>query len=460
MFGVPLAWAQNVQEATRPTPPPAASSAWLTPSQDSPQEASAAGEIPYTEPLNPPGVLTGDRPPLVLSSDVELENVLSGSLQWTALFNDNVLATSSNRFRDVAHLIAPGISITQSRSRGRWSLAYKPGFTFNQRFDQLNQSAHTLNMDLSYRFSPHVTLRLRDGFDKTTNLFSGWFAAGSAPGFGLLEQPNQSVLTPLTERTGNTADAELTYQFSRDSLVGAGATHYFVDYGRPATAGLSNLIDTRSIATDGFYAHRFANKHWAGTSYSFQQLSFEGGHRTSIHRMLFLYALPMAGHATVTFWAGPEYASTDVAIPNISIRAGSTWSGAGGVAFSWQGQRAGVRTEYQRRINDGGGLAEAVTLQQANAELRYRLAARWTASTGIGYANNDPVNGNSNLVRQTEVLFAGAGIEHVVRQNLILSFHYRRDNQRYPDQGPAFPSIHRNEASFTLTYQFTRPLGR
>ncbi len=416
--------------------------------------------MPYSEPLNPPGVLTGDRPSLVLSSDLERQNIISGSLQWTALFNDNVLATSNNRFSDVAYLIAPGISITQSRSRGRWSLAYHPGFTFNQRFDQLNQSAHALNMDLSYRFSPHVTLRLRDSFDKTSNLFSGWFVSGSAPGFGLLQQPNQSVLTPLTERTGNTADAQLTYQFSPDSVIGAGATHYFVNYGRPATAGLSNLIDTRSIATDGFYAHRFGNKHWAGTSYSFQELDFEGGHRTVIHRMLFLYALPMAGHTTLTLWAGPEYASTDVTIPNISIRAGSTWSGAGGVSFNWQGQRAGVRTEYQRRINDGGGLAEAVTLQQADLELRYRLTARWTASAGIGYANNDPVNGNSNLVRQTEVLFAGAGIEHPVRQNFILSLHYRRDNQRYPDQGPAFPSIHRNEASFTLTYQFTRPLGR
>jgi hypothetical protein len=458
---VTLAWTQSEQPDQRPAP--ALVSPLLTPPSAT-QDAAGGAELPFSEPFSPPGIVTGDRPPLTFTSEAGRSNFFTGSLQVVAGYDDNALSVSSSRVSDLSYLMGPGIEVAQTRERWNWMLGYHPGFTINQRFNERNQSAHNLNLDATYRVTPHVALRLRDTFEKTTNLFSESLASPLASGFGSLQPGNRSVITPLAEQTGNASGVDLAYQFSAGSMVGAGGTYYFVNYGAVAgaTGPSAGLIDVRSLGTNGFYAHRFANKHLLGTTYNFERLNFDLGNRIEIHRVLLFYSLPFHTHMTLSLWAGPEYHTTQMATinPAILIAPGSRWSGAGGASYNWQGQRTSFRAEYTRAISDGGGLMQAVTLQQATADVRRQLAARWTTSIGISYANNNPLDSILSTTGKIRVLSANVGLDHPITENVILGVQYGRDQQQYTAATPLLGKVNRNRVFFSLSYLFTRPLGR
>jgi hypothetical protein len=445
LAAVALAWPQS-QLQERPAPPPAV----------------ADNLLPYSEPLSPPGVVTRDRAPLTFASEAERSNFLTGSLGVAAAFDDNIQPGYGTQMSDTSYLFAPGIDFGQTRGRWRSLFSYRPGFVVNHRFSERNQSSHNLNADFSYGLSPHVTIRLRDRFEKTTSLFSG-FSGANSPGFGSLPGANTSILTPLVERTGNTSGLDLAYQFSRDSMVGAGATYYFVNYGTPYTntEGSAFLIDSRSLSADGFYAHRLANRNWLGVTYGFQRLNFDGGSRTDVQRVLLFYSLPIRAHMDLSFWAGPERHVTYFGGTSpVTTGRESRWSNAAGAEFGWQGQRASLRAAYTRGISDGGGLTQSVRLQQGSAEARYKLAARWTGSVGVGYAVNDPLSSALLQVTKIQVLSANAGLGYQITNNLVLGMQYGRDRQEYPDAVPAIGVANRNRAMVSLSYSFTRPLGR
>jgi hypothetical protein len=449
-------WGQTGEVPDRQAPKPAVSGAFI----GGEQETGDVREFPYSEPLVPPGIVTGDRPSLTFSSEAA-RNFLTGSFQVASAFDDNALSNGSDHISNVSYLMAPGIELAQTRERWNWIFGYHPGFTINQRLSQQNQSAHNLNFDATRRLSPHVSLRLRDAFDKTTTLFSGAFADQFTPGLGSLQQPNQFLITPLAARTGNTSSADLAYRFGAGSMVGAGATYYFVNYRDVASSGgaPASLIDTQSLAADGYYAHRFANRHWVGAKYDFQRLTFDPGDRTNVERVLLFYSLPFHDQMSLELWAGPEYSNTFIS-GLTGIPSSSRWSASGGAAYSWQGQRTGVRAQFSRRTSDGGGLAQAVTLQQVSADFRYQLSARWTGSLGFSYADSDPLNRTTNSLGKIQALSGTAGLERRITDHFSLMAQYGRDRQRYPGATSTQAPANRNRVMLSLTYSFTRPLGR
>jgi len=422
-------------------------------------------ELPYTEVLTPPTPVNLVQLPLTFASDGERSNILSGSIQVGSGYNDNALVTPTDHIGNVSTLIVPRIEIRQNRERWSLDLAYSPGVTTNQNLSEQNQFAHNLSVSTNYRLSPHVSLQVRDNFAKTNNLFSGLF--GSTAGPGPLQQSNSSVITPLADSRSNNAGLGLTYQFSASSLVGVSGNYYFVNYGEVAgTPGISGFIDSRSASAATFYAHRFSNRHWVGATYNFQQLMFDPGGRTTIHRALGFYSLVLGTHMTLSLWAGPQYSTTYVSsilIPQLG--AGSTltlpsqWTPAGGVMYSWGGSRTGLHVGYSRLISDGSGVAEAVNSQQVDAEIRQRLAARWTAITGVAYARNNPLHRLSTTA-PLRSLRGNAGIEYRLTDNLGMGFSYERQQQQY--EYPLLPSAtaNQNRVWFSLSYGFARPLGR
>jgi hypothetical protein len=422
-------------------------------------------ELPYTEVLTPPTPANTVQLPITLASDGERSNILSGGIQVGSGYNDNALVTPSDHIGNVSTLIVPRIEIRQNRERWSLDLAYSPGITINQDLPEQNQFAHDLGFSANYRLSPHVSLQLRDNFAKTNNLFAGLF--GNTAGPGPLQQSNSSVITPLADSTSNNSGLGFTYQFSASSLVGVSGTYYFVNYDAIAgTSGTSVFIDSGSASGAGFYAHRFSNRHWLGATYNFQQFMFNPGGRTTVHRALGFYTLALTSDMTLSLWAGPQYSTSYVSAALVGQSNGngtvvlpSQWSPASGVVYDWQGRHSGLRAGYSRQITDGGGLAEAVTRQQIDAEIRRRLSVRWTARLGSTYTRNDPLQTLSSSVPLRS--FQGdAGIEYRFTDNLGASLLYGRQQQRY--EFPTLPSTiaNQNRVWFSLSYIFTRPLGR
>jgi hypothetical protein len=429
--------------------------------QDAHTTPAPALELPYTEVLTPPVPVSGVQMPLTFPSDGTRSNFLSGDIQLAYGYSDNALVTPSSQIGNVSVLVLPRIEIRQNRERWNLDLSYSPGVTINQNLSEQNQFAQSLSFTMNYRLSPHVGMQLRDNFAMTNNLFSGLF--GNTAGPGLLQQSNSSVITPLADSTSNNSGLGLTYQFSASSLMGISGNYYFVNYGSVAgTNGTSGFIDSRSPSAATFYAHRFSNRHWLGATYNFQQLMFDPGGRTTVHRALGFYSLTLGSHMTLSLWAGPQYSTSFIS--NVFVGAAGTalpsqWSPAGGVMYDWQGNRTGLHAGYSQLITDGGGLAGAVTLQQADATIRRRLAARWTATAGVTYARNDPLHRFSATAPLRSVQ-GTIGTEYRVSDSVGMSILYGRQQQQY--EYPLLPSAtaNQNRVWFSLSYMFVRPLGR
>jgi len=426
------------------------------------EESSA--ELPYSEPLTPPSIATGIQTLLVTGGEASRSNFIGGNLQFSAGFDDNAFASSSSRkVSDVSYLFSPGIMFAQTRTRWSWDLAYNPGFTINQHFSQANQSSHNLSSDLTFRVSPHVTFRLLDNFQKTSQLFSGVSSGPTGSDTAPLQAPNESFVTPLSQFTGNVTTADLGYRFSRSNIVGVGGTYYLRNYDEVAGSptGSTNLVDTRSILGNAYWGHQLSNKQWLGAAYNFQKITFQIGGDTLIYRVIVFYAVPLWSGSNLSLWAGPEYSSND-AIPSLipqGATSGSRWSPAGGVAFDWQVKHTGFRAEYSHRTSDGGGLTTAVEQQEIDVGLRHQLSARWTASADVRFGNNDPLQQLAGSVGSTKIISGLVGINRQIRNNLSFSAQYGRDHQAYGDASSQAPT-NRNRVVVSLSYSFIRPLGR
>lgn len=426
--------------------------------QERPEPAPAYGpDLPYSNDLVLPLPVSEKSVPLAFASETARNNYILGGVQLGSGFDDNVLSSPEHPVSDVSYLFLPHFEVGQSREYWNWNLAYSPGFTVNQRFSERNQTAQNLNLTAEFHLSPHIALQLLDTFDKTNDLFSGQL--GNSLASTPIEQPNTSPIIPLAERTGNTSAANLTCRLGRDSVVGATGDYYFVNYG--AVAGTEaewfQLINSRSLEGGGFYAHRFGARQWLGAIYGFQRLTFVPGDRTDVERTMLFYSASITTHMTLSLWAGPEYSTTDLQATGL---ARSRVTGAGGAAYIWQGNRTSLQAEYARRISDGGGLAEAVTYQEESAAIRRQLAHSWAATAGLGYAQNHPLIILDPDMGPFHGWIGSAGLQYRLTEHLTADMKYERQQQRYEQSLLPPSTFNRNRAWFSISYTFTRPLGR
>ena len=417
------------------------------------------GELPYTEVLNPP-MPVKEQMPLAFSTEISSENFLKLGAEVGTAFDDNALLTSSDHTSDVSYIFQPSIEIGQSRPRLRWDLAYRPGLIVNQHVSEQNQAAQNLAFTLDYRLSPHVGVRLREGFVRTNSAFSGLLQSSQIPGSVPVQAPNLSAVTPLADRTSNISAVALTYQFGASSVVGASTNYYFTNYNDSASTTTS-LVDSDSVGADGFYAHRFANRQWAGVMYNFQRLQFQPGDRTNVQRLPLFYALSLGSHAMLSAWAGLEYSSTPQGVPAIAPAASasrSRWAGMGGGDFTWESNRTGFRAGYLQQTTDGGGLAEAVLLKEFRAEVRRRLSTRLTLTADATRGQNDPLYPSSRI--SPYLAWTGGGaFEYAFADRWMVRLGYDRqhlDTEKHPPISPT----NRNRVLFSLSYSYSRPLGR
>ena len=73
--------------------------------------------------------------------------------------------------------------------------------------------------------------------------------------------------------------------------------------------------------------------------------------------------------------------------------------------FEWQGSHTSLHAGYSQQISDGGGLAEAVTMQQGDAEIH--LTSNTSAIVTAQFAELDPIfQEMGNIALYFVVLFA------------------------------------------------------
>ena len=418
-----------------------------------------------------PALLSGDASSLAFTSELERSNYLRGGITVGATYDDNATNTVTNPVGAFSYSVLPNISLDQTRSRMHWTMSYAAGFVANQHVPDRNQASHDFNGSLDLRLSPHVDLHLDDAFVKTTGFLQQFRDSAITPVTGPINQPNSTVITPLADGLTNTASANLTYQFSAGNVIGGAGTFYDSHFS-DAAPGSPSLMDTTSRAGNVFFNHRFNPKNWTGITYKFQDLSFAPGNSNSrTHSFLLSHTIYLQPRMTLSMYVGPEYTELDLqtvtfvmTLPVVSLATVSSfehhWSVSGGGNFGWQGERTSLRLEANRRVTDGGGLQGAVILNSVGGSVRRQLSRSATADFSATYGHNRALGLIATGQPPLTSVQGTVGLEQRLAQSLLLRLDYGRDYQEGSTFTPTGGSINHNRGSVSLSYSFTRPLGR
>lgn len=358
---------------------------------------------------------------------------------------------------DASYSMWPSISVDQTRSRFHWALSYSPGFTFYQKTSSRNEADQNLALDSKFRLSPHVTLSVRDSFQKTSNVLNQTNSDLAQPVSGAVFVPNDSLIAPVADVLRNTANATLTYQFGANRMIGASGTFTNLHY--PNQAQVPGLYDSSSRGGSAFYNYRLSKMHYVGVTYQYQIfLAYPtvGQSETLAHSIFAFYTLYLKPTFSISGFGGPQYSDTT----QFGVPASRSWSPAGGASIDWQGRVTSFAASYSRAISDGGGLVGAVYANNANGALRRQLTRTLSASMGAGYASNIVLAALPMFNTGGHTISGNASVQRQVGEHLNLQLQYMRLHQSYADIAALSSVPNRNRESITISYQFARPLGR
>jgi hypothetical protein len=310
-------------------------------------------------------------------------------------------------------------------------------------------------------------LSLQDNFSRTSGFFDQMQNDPGASSSGVLQQSNGYVVTPLAKSTRNNGSAQLSYQFGAGSMVGISGGSYISRY-HESQAG---LLDTTGENFSGFYTHRVTPRNWIGVRYGFQRLSFDPvSERSTTHSILYFHTIYLKKNVELSFFAGPEHTALDghsistvVTLPYVLMisfpTANGMWTGAAGTSFTWQGEHNSVQAQFVRRVTDGGGLQATVNLNALSGGISHQISSKTRLTAGGSYAGMDPLSKSSSIYQLTDSASARFGVGRRLGTNLEMMFGYAHEWQQSTST-PVAPQVNHNRGWITLSYDFSRPLGR
>jgi hypothetical protein len=452
-----LVWSQT-DNATRrePVPPLVGVDRSTTASVDTIETSHPGDRM-----LTPPPASGQSYPTEPLSE--ERSNYLRYGLSFTSAYTDNVLGKSSGApTSDISYSMAPNVELDVISSRLHWMASYTPGFTFYQRTSARNEADHRAAIDFQYRLSPHVTVRARDGFWKSSNVFNQAVVASTGEVSGGSQVANSSVIAPIADQLSNSGYVGLTYQFALNGMIGANGTFTNLHY--PSPEQVPGLFESSSQSGSAFYSLRLAEVHYLGVIYQYQRLIAHPSNSLSETQtqagMLFYTFLPST-HFSLSLFGGPQYAYT--VPPSLSSQGPlsevHTLTPAAGASMNWQGRLTAFALSYAHMVAPGSGLAGAVHLDSATVSVTRRLTGMLSGSVAGGYSQNEYV-GSQLLGNSGHSIYGAVSLQRQLGQRISIQLGYTRLHQSYAgvEVLSATPDI--NRGSVAISYQFSRPLGR
>jgi hypothetical protein len=331
---------------------------------------------------------------------------------------------------------------------------YSPGFTIYQPTSALNQVDQNLAANFQYLLSSHVAVSIRDSFQQSSNAFNQPQPGVSGSG----QAPPTSVIVPFANRLTNETDVELSYQFSRDAMIGGSGIISSLNYPNPAQVpGVSN---SSSRGGSAFYARRFLGKQYVGETYQYLRiLASPTNEQTETQTDTFLsfYTIYPRHTLSLSVAGGPQrIVASQSSFPTTRSWAPSTMASVG-----WQGNRTSFAVNYQRTVTGGGGLIGSFNSNSASAFARWQMARTWTVGSTASYA----------ITKSTNSAFIGSSpgghsfsgtflVQHTISAHLTAQLGYDRLHQSYNGIAVISTAPDSNREFFSLSYQMTRPLGK
>ena len=411
---------------------------------------------------NVPILASGQMPSTTPQEDVEMTNIFKGSITIGSFFDDNAVIGAAPRQWNLNYMITPSIEFDETRSRLDWGLTYAPGFIVSQNISSRNLFSQTFGGHFAWLPTRHTTLSAQQSYVRSNNPFQQLSTTSPGP----TVTPNPTIFFPSLLRTSILSNAEYSYQFAEHSSIGLGGNfssqHFDIT---PHSGPTTSLIRSQSASGNAYYSHEFSARNQLGVQYEGRVLRFPVNNaRTTTHTFLVFDELKPTPNTTFTVYGGPEYSLTfnqvqiNLGFIIITIPVHSNqWQAAGGVIYSWTGQRAAVTLNYTRRISDGGGLVGAVKLNAGTADFSWRLTGRWSLTSALSGAD-DQLLAAQNAQDELRTYSARVGLKRQLSRNLGLNMSYERLNETGGFAG--LPIGNHDLATASITYSFLKPLGR
>ncbi len=421
-------------------------------------EPSATGGATYTgeSPMTMPPFLSGGSLHSGPGGKTE-SNYLYGGIVFNTAYTDNVFAgMAGTPVGDVTYSIWPKIELEHNTTKQSMSLQYSSGFTFYRResvLDAINQSAA---LNSQYRLTPHATIYVQDTFRQNSNVFDQPFVLSEGTVSGLTSSPTATVIAPLANLYTNTADAGLSYQFSRVGMIGGGATFALLDYPNPKQ--VPGLYNSRTEGGDGFYSHLLSGNQYIGGTYEYSIVSTPSANATTqLQTLSLFYSLELKHEFSFSVSSGPENSY----ITWLHAPSSSSWAPNLRANVAWERNHAGVSIGYARAVTSGEGLLGANNTNSADGGVHWNLARDWTINSAASYFISKNVSAQLNSLDPGGHGVTGtASVGHLISQHIRVECGYSHLHESYGAIAtiPGAPDSDREFIS--IAYEFKRALGR
>jgi hypothetical protein len=417
---------------------------------------TANGPTENESPMSAPPMVSGQALPTSVES-AENSNYLAGSVAFEAAYNDNLFPYYvTQAISGMSYSIRPRISFDQSISRFHQTWNYSPGFTIYQPIAARNEFDQNVSMILQYRLSEHATLSGGDSFLKSSNVFN---QGDSQLGGSVSGSPSSSpadLLFPFINRLSNTANAQISYQYSANSMIGGGGTVGLFQY--PNQTQSSGIYDSTSRGGSAFYNRRIMGTQSIGANYQYVEFlgnPAAGQVEMQLHTLMGFYSLTLEHRLSLSVSAGPqhsEYAQTSV--PSVG-----SWRPSVMASIGWQGDRGSLVANYRQTATTGGGLIGSHESKNASASASWRMARTWTAGATATYSIYGSV-ANVSGQQGGHTVSGTASIDHPMGEHFVARLGYQRIHLSYGGTAAASTTPDSDREFVSISYQFKRPLGR
>jgi len=405
--------------------------------------------------MRTPPPVSGEAYPTETGSEAR-SNYLRAGFTLNTAYDDNVFAGAASKpVGDVTFAINPTFMIDQSTPRTRRSLAYSPGFTFYQPSSVMNAMNQNAAAIFQARLSPHTRISLHDSFAQTSNVFEATYGGVS----GSTQSPTAALVAPFSDQLTNAASGELSYQFSRDGMVGGSGTFTMLKYPNPAQAsGLASNSNSRGGSV--FYNLRLSSTQYIGMSYQYSKMSASLANSpsdTKMQTLYFSYTLYQRSTLSLSISGGPQH----YYVVESPLPASAAWTPAVTASMGWQRSRTNFAASYSRTVSGAGGLVGAFQSNGGNANASWQFARTWSIGSTAGYSTQrNVIPAFLSSSQGGHAISGSVSVQHPIGENFTAGFGYTRIHQSYSGIAGISQNPDNDREYVSISYQLSRSLGR
>ena len=432
-----------------------ASPAWAQVADSGAASAADSSQMLMPPPISAAGLSTA-------VGAEERQNYISGGLALNGGYVNNLYpATGTGTVNDQLYLVQPTIGADRTTDRMHASFTYSPAFTFYEPTSALNTVDHSVTAAFQYRLSPHMNLVAGDAITKTSDTLSQEPISGAISGG--LPSVTPGIVVPFAPQVANSSYAQVGWQLSLNDMVGGGGSATLVNYSAssPETRGMYN---SNSRGGSGFYTHRLTDGQYIGTAWQYTEIVATPAVGSGIAQatmnsngVLGFYTIYLTPALSLSVGGG----SQRYRLTQAPATAAAGWGPSAFGSLGWQGLHTNLVLNYSRIDTEGAGVIGVYGTNAAALSGRWQMARDWTASLGSSYSDLAAVaQSSTGSIRGGHTLSGTIALSRQLGQTLNVAVQYQRLHQSYPGITAISSDPDSSRESVSITYHFSRPLGR